>query len=454
MKKSITILTLGALLSLSAITFTEAQAQTSVASSSSDTHAAKYQSIRNEIYRAIERGNEYLKSKQTPEGYWGSATYPAMSALPLAAALRSPSLEKNKPWPEYIQKGFKFLMGCQQKDGGIYGKGLASYNTSVSMMALMAANRPEYDLPILAARKFLVNQQNHFAPDNPYNGGIGYGGEGVPPTADLSNTTLALEAIHYSRKLASDGKYGEQPDLDWDAAIQFVSRCQNNPETNDQPWAKENNDQDLGGFAYRPKNEESMKPVGKDGKPGKSDKPGMDGKSGKPGEGKPAMDGKGPKPESVDKKEAPGKGTPEKNDEDKKTALRTYGSMSYAGLQSLIYADLKKDDPRLQAVMKWLGRNFSLKENPGMDAQGLYYYYQAMAKALSAAGIDELELEDGSKVDWRDELAKTLVSKQKSDGSWVNTNNRWWETDPVLVTSYTVLALEQLYNSIPVEAKK
>lgn len=434
MKKSITILTLGALLSLSSITFTEAQAQTSVASSSSDSHAAKYQSIRNEIYRAIERGNEYLKSKQNPEGYWGSATYPAMSALPLAAALRSPALEKNKPWPEYIQKGFKFLMGCQQKDGGIYGKGLASYNTSVSMMALMAANRPEYDLPILAARKFLVKQQNHFAPDNPYNGGIGYGGDDSPPTADLSNTVLALEAIHYSRKLASDGKYGEQPDLDWDAAIQFVSRCQNNPKTNDQPWAKENNDQDLGGFAYRPKNEESMKPVGKGGKPG--------------------LHPKEVKPERADKKEAPGKRAPEKANEDKKTALRTYGSMSYAGLQSLIYADLKKDDPRLQAVMKWLGRNFSLKENPGMDTQGLYYYYQAMAKALSAAGIDELELENGSKVDWRDELAKTLVSKQNADGSWINTNNRWWETDPVLVTSYTVLALEQLYNSIPVEAKK
>lgn len=84
-----------------------------------------------------------------------------------------------------------------------------------------------------------------------------------------------------------------------------------------------------------------------------------------------------------------------------------------------------------------------------MGVQGLYYYYQAMSKALSAMGIDTLTLEDGRKVDWRDELANKLISIQKSDGSWVNTNNRWWEADPVLVTSYCVLALEQLYHSIP-----
>ena len=41
----------------------------------------------------------------------------------------------------------------------------------------------------------LIKQQNHFAPDNPYNGGIGYGDKKAPPIADLSNTSLALEGI-------------------------------------------------------------------------------------------------------------------------------------------------------------------------------------------------------------------------------------------------------------------
>ena len=31
---------------------------------------------------------------------------------------------------------------------------------------------------------------------------------------------------------------------------------------------------------------------------------------------------------------------------------------------------------------------------------------------------------------------------KKPDGSWVNDNNRWWENDPVLATSYAMLALE------------
>ena len=123
--------------------------------------------------------------------------------------------------------------------------------------------------------------------------------------------------------------------------------------------------------------------------------------------------------------------------------------MTYAGMQSLIYANVDKNDPRVKLALKWLENSYNLDENPGMGVQGLYYYYQAMSKALSAMGIDTLTLEDGRKVDWRDELANKLISIQKSDGSWVNTNNRWWEADPILVTSYCVLALEQLYHSIP-----
>lgn len=34
-----------------------------------------------------------------------------------------------------------------------------------------------------------------------------------------------------------------------------------------------------------------------------------------------------------------------------------------------------------------------------------------------------------------------LVDRQRPDGAWQNDNNRWWEHDPVLATSYTLLAL-------------
>ncbi|MFR4223355.1 MAG: hypothetical protein ACLT38_06700 [Akkermansia sp.] len=113
---------------------------------------------------------------------------------------------------------------------------MSSYNTAVCMMALLAANKEEYAPAILKGRAYLIKQQNHFAPDNPYNGGIGYGDKKAPPIADLSNTSLALEAIYYSQKLAKDGKYGEQPDLDWNAATEFINRCQQNPAVNKEPW--------------------------------------------------------------------------------------------------------------------------------------------------------------------------------------------------------------------------
>ena len=72
-----------------------------------------------------------------------------------------------------------------------------------------------------------------------------------------------------------------------------------------------------------------------------------------------------------------------------------------------------------------------------------------MAKALAAANIDQLELKNGDQVDWRNELSNALLSKQREDGSWINENARWWENDPVLVTAYAVLSLEQIYYSIP-----
>src|SRR5437773_7160188 len=50
----------------------------------------------------------------------------------------------------------------------------------------------------------------------------------------------------------------------------------------------------------------------------------------------------------------------------------SYGSMSYAGLKSFIYANLKKDDPRVVAAVNWLKRNYSVDENPALGAQGLY----------------------------------------------------------------------------------
>lgn len=356
--------------------------------------ASPYLSIQLETERAMTTGVAYLKSQQQPEGHWGDATVPAISALALTSILRDPSFDHDAELPDWIEKGYQYIRGCRKSDGGIYGKGLATYNTSTSIMALVALGDEQDEELILKARAFLINQQtdwgNKGETDDQFDGGIGYGGSYAH--SDMSNTYLAMEAIFHTKQLAADSDNGKQPKLDWEAALEFVSRCQNLPETNDQPFASDDAE-NKGGFVYFP------------------------------------GDSKAGEVELAD-------GT---------IALRSYGSMSYAGLLSLIYADLKKDDPRIVAVMDWLSRNYTLSENPGLGQQGLYYYYQTIAKALSAVGIDKLTLPDGRKADWRAELSNKLLSTQREDGSWINENSRWWENDPVLVTSYTVLSLAQLH---------
>ena len=72
-----------------------------------------------------------------------------------------------------------------------------------------------------------------------------------------------------------------------------------------------------------------------------------------------------------------------------------------------------------------------------MGNQGLYYFYDIMARALAASGVDEVGGHN-----WKRELSERLLKLQKPDGSWVNDNNRFWEADPVLCTSFAMLVLE------------
>jgi squalene-hopene/tetraprenyl-beta-curcumene cyclase len=360
--------------------------------------ANPYESLRQEIRQSIARGNAWLQAQQKPEGYWDDGQLPAFTALVLTAATRDPNFDRAAPFPEHVEKGYAWLLAQQKEDGGIYNRGLSVYNTATSVTALVSSGREAHAAAIVRGRKHLIDNQWDIGQvdetDNPNDGGVGYGSSN--DHTDMSNTYLAIEALALSKKVIEDGEFGDQPDLDWDAAITFLSRCQNLEETNDQPWAS-NDPQNKGGFIYTP------------------------------GESKAGED------------ELP----------DGRTALRSYGSISYAGLLSFIYAKVSADDPRVLAVKEWLGRNYTLEENPNMGSQGLYYYYQTMSKALTAANITLLKLEDGSEADWRRDLGSRLLATQREDGSWANENGRWMESNPVLVTAYTVLSLSQVYDSIP-----
>ncbi len=362
-------------------------------------HAEKnnpHLSLKLEVKRSIKLGNNYLLGQGNENGSWSDDKHPAITALVLTAFQRDPNSRPGDTQGA-IDKGLNWLLSLQKPDGGIYTEGLANYNTATSIMALLASGHEDYAPAILRARSFLVGQQTDWGKgnedDNPYDGGVGYGG--TYKHSDMSNTHLALEAIYHTRQLALDNGAEGQSTLDWESALTFISRCQNLTETNDQEWATDD-PEEKGGFVYFPS-------------------------SSKAGE-KPLKDGK--------------------------TALRSYGSMTYAGLLSLIYVELDADDPRVTAALAWLAENFSVEDNPGLEKQGLFYYYQVMAKSLAASGRHTLTTAEGKEIDWRMELGKKLVSTQGADGSWKNETSRWWENDPILTTAYAVLALEQLYATM------
>ena len=357
---------------------------------------------------AIDKGLEYLKAQQKPDGSWQNEKEPpAMTAIVLKAFAQN---SKHGAAPDFVKKGYEKLLTYQLEDGGIYKDTLANYNTAIAVSALLAAENPAYRSRIEKAVAYLKGLQwtdkTQFEhPDaakrplvageaDPFYGGWGYGGMargGSRP--DLSNAQMTLEALKDAGLKENDPAF--------QAALKFVTRLQNNSETNPAEWAS-----DDGGFIYTP-----------------------------------AGDRKG---ESM---------AGEYTGPDGRRLLRSYGTMTYAGLKSMIYAGLTKDDPRVKAAWKWITNNWTLDENPGMKPggpnaaqDGLYYYFHTLAKALNAYDQPVVETASG-KHDWRVELIDKVATLQKSDGSWQG-EKRFMENNPVLVTAYTVLALQEAQRDL------
>ncbi len=260
-------------------------------------------------------------------------------------------------------------------------------------LSSLPRNNPEIDKAIHDAQQWLTTMQwtesrkdasgKPITPDNPWYGGAGYGHHKRP---DLSNTQMMLEALHQSGLPATDPAYQK--------ALKFISRCQNLSSTNDQPFAAEAND---GGFVYTP------------------------------------ADGGQSKAGSTD-------------NDDADRHLRSYGTMTYAGFKSMLYADLSSKDERVRAAWDWIRSHYTLDENPNMPGaqskQGLFYYYQVFARALQAWGRDQVVDKTGKRHNWREDLLNKLISMQRADGSWLNDADRWFEGNPHYVTGLAILSMQ------------
>ncbi len=333
------------------------------------------------IKHAQAMGIKFLATTQAEDGSWTVPNNAGITGLVTASLLRS-GIKREE---SVVAKGLKHLESFVQPDGGIYDKESShrNYETSIALLAFAAANTDgKYDALIGKARDFLKGLQWDES-EKISKESVEYGGAGYGRSKrpDLSNTAFLLDALKAAGVKEDDEAMKN--------AVVFVSRCQNlETEHNTTAFAAKIND---GGFYYTPAG-------------GGSSMAGLTENGG----------------------------------------LRSYGSMTYAGLKSFLYAGVKKDDPRVVAAVTWLKKNYTLKENPGMGEAGLYYYLHTVAKALDALGSEEVQDAKGIEHPWRAEMTNVLLPLQKENGSWVNATPRWMEGDPNMTTAYVLLTLKYL----------
>ncbi len=344
-----------------------------------------------QLYAAtVQRALQFLVANQSQDGSFSSQVGIGPTALATLALLRHGRAAST---PE-VAAAVKHLEAYTQESGGIHAPGsfISIYETCIALVCFKEAGRGAgYDEIVRKAEAFVRGGQWDERRDRDRSD-LYYGGAGYGGTTrpDLSNTAFLIDT------LKSCGAGPDDPAIQ--RALVFVSRCQNlESEHNTTAFAAKIND---GGFYYTC---------------------------------------------AVDKQ-----------DEERQTAeggLRSYGSMTYAGLKSMIYAGLTKDDPRVKAAIQWISNHYDVTTNPGMGEAGLYYYYHTFAKALDAFEAAEIEDAHGVKHDWRRELVAELARRQQPDGSWVNSNSRWMEGDANLSTAFAVLALSYC-RPVSVEAAR
>jgi squalene-hopene/tetraprenyl-beta-curcumene cyclase len=86
--------------------------------------------------------------------------------------------------------------------------------------------------------------------------------------------------------------------------------------------------------------------------------------------------------------------------------------------------------------------NYTLDENPGMGQKTVYYYYLVFAKALQAVGQPTIVDAKGRSHNWREDLGKKLIALQHPEGFWVNTDKAELQDNKVLVTAFSMQAIE------------
>ena len=377
--------------------------------------APPQESTKTRLEKAWGAAAEWLVSQQAADGSWKISMQGkempsvAYSALIATAFSNAPAELKAKVKPA-TDKAFAFVMSKANEDGsfgeGPKGSFQKTYTTGIVLIALSGADKsPKLADAIRGAQSYLKANQ---LKEGPMEGGLGYGDApkpGQPARADLSVAGFAAEGLKMSGLPADDAF--------WKLIVKFVRKCQNNTEVNTDP-------------AFLEELKKAGLSVGNDG--GLFYSP---------------TAGKGASPA----------GTVKISD---KEIIASYGAMTYDGIKTYLYAGLPKDSPEVKAAMDWVRKNYSVEMHPGFafeatqrpHLRGLFYYYLLMARALDAFGENPLVTFDGKKRDWPADLAEQFLKTIKDSRMWVNENPAWYESDPILTTSYVLITADVLLKNL------
>ncbi|MCR4315379.1 MAG: terpene cyclase/mutase family protein [Planctomycetes bacterium] len=390
-----------------------------------------------EVKRRVEAATTYLHTLQgrpmgpmTPERYsWGDATVDSLILRSLLEA-RFAKARVDPYWDhQWIKGGIDRLVALQTKiaeeskaagrpymegavfelnSDGAYESANANYVTNLCAQLFHLCNERSPDDPykdaLEMARGWIeglqIGNEDDTDPSNRYYGSFGY--DRVARTrGDLSNSGFAIEALADS---------GGVSDAVRTRAIEFLSRCQNDGETNgDRVWR-------------------SAFDVNGDGTPddiGYSDDGGAF-----------YMPGENQKLAGYSQRE------------DGTYFCKSYGNMTYQLVKSYILLDLDRNDSRFKKAVDWVRANYTLEKHAGfqgspeVEQSGVFYYYLMMSKTLYLLGERRFKDSAGIEHDWPREMIDKILSLQNPDGSVVNTvSEEWQENYPTVTTPYCIMAL-------------
>jgi len=346
--------------------------------------SVKNLSLINESRHSMKLAFKYFAKSQQEDGSWKNDS--AVTALVLYSYMLAPEYNPDAETAEAIKKGYAYLEKFVKPNGGIYESELKyrNYATAVSLLAFTAANKLEYKSIIENAKNYLIKFQLDENEDiAPENAYYGGIGYGGDTRPDLSNLHLALEGI----KAAEDLEAKATPDKTQEQMGEHWRKALVFLARTQN--LKSVNDMDYatndGGFIYETGHYKPERSV-------------------------------------------------------------SYGSMTFAGLKSLLYAGVDKNDIRVKSAYAWVCENYTVEENPEFGTTSLYYYFMTATKCLTAFGGDVVIDGKGKKHYWREDFIEKIVSLQNEDGYWVNPNGRYQENIKDLATAYSVIAIKYSLN--------